>query len=70
MLFFLKAYFGQKMLFYYRNMLLIFENMLLFLKNTKICTYIPKISKKSIFIPSLIMYIRDLNSFYVVFLEN
>ena len=27
-------------------MLLIYQNMLIFLKNTKICTYMPKISKK------------------------
>ena len=46
MLFLRKAYFRQKMLFYYRNMLFINQNMLLFLKNTKICNYMPKISKK------------------------
>ena len=46
MLFFKKkAYFGQNML-YNRNMLLIYQNMLLFFENTKICTYMSKISKK------------------------
>ena len=37
---------GKYALFYYRNMLHIYQNMLLFLKTTKICTYMPKISKK------------------------
>ena len=45
------------MLFYYRNMLLIYQNMLLFLKNTKICNYMPKISKKEQIYP-----ISDYNS--------
>ena len=46
MFFFKIAYFGQNMLFYIGICYLFIKISFYFWKNTKLCTYMPKISKK------------------------